>query len=146
MFTWKKVIARVGNFNPNLKSGGDKEWGKRVAQHGYSLVYGADTCIAHPARHSWQEIAQKIARTRMGGYEVDQLSTDNKLSFYGEQLVTILWRLKPPTRTAVKKFDSLNYPLSKIQKIKLLLVIMLIHYQGAWIDIKTYFQSLKYIF
>ncbi len=146
MFTWKQVMNTVGNFNPNLKSGGDKEWGKRVARQGYNLIYGADTCIAHPARYSLKEISQKIARTRTGGYEVDRLSTDDKLSFYRNKLVTILWRLKPPTRTAAQKFDALNYPLNRLQKIKLLLVIMLIHYQGAWIDLKTYFKNLKYIF
>lgn len=146
MFTWKKVINTVGKFNATLKSGGDKEWGKRVAQHGYNLVYGADTCIAHPARYSLKEISQKIARTRKGGYEVERLSANKKISFYWHQLVTILWRLKPPTRTASKKFASLDYSLNKFQKFKLLLVIMLIHYQGAWIDIKTYFKNLKYIF
>ena len=146
MFTWKKVMDAVGNFNASLKSGGDKEWGKRVARHGYNLVYGEDSCIAHPARHSIKEISQKIARTRMGGYEADLSSADRKLSFYWHQLITILWRLKPPTRTAANKFNSLTYPLNLLQKIKLLFTILLIHYQGAWIDIKTYFKNLKYIF
>jgi glycosyltransferase involved in cell wall biosynthesis len=145
MFTWKNVLAKVGNFNCDLKSGGDKEWGQRVARHGYDLVYSADTCVAHPARYSWEEITQKIARTRTGGYEVDQLSAQSKLLFYGGQLVKIIWLLKPPTKSAVDKFNSLNYSLNKIQKIKLLGVILLIHYQGAWMDLKMYFKNFKYI-
>jgi glycosyltransferase involved in cell wall biosynthesis len=36
LFTFKKVFEKVGFFNCNLKSGGDKEWGKRVFSHGYS--------------------------------------------------------------------------------------------------------------
>lgn len=146
MFTWKQVMDAVGEFNASLKSGGDKEWGKRVARSGYDLVYGENASIAHPARHSLKEISQKIARTRMGGYEADLSSAENKFSFLWHQLVDILWRLKPPTRTAVEKFQALTYPLNRLQKIKLLALIWLIHYQGAWIDIKTYFKNFKYIF
>ncbi|MCC0176457.1 glycosyltransferase family 2 protein [Waterburya agarophytonicola K14] len=146
MFTWKKVVEEVGYFNGELKSGGDKEWGQRVSRHGYILLYSSDTCIAHPARSSWQEISQKIARTRMGGYEVDRLSSQSKLLFYGRKLLTIIWRLKPPTKSALEKLKECDRSLTVIQKIKLLGAILAIHYQGAWVEIEMYFKNLKYIF
>ena len=146
LFAWKSTFAEVGNFNSSIKSGGDKEWGKRVANGGYQLLYAEDVCISHPARFSWQEISQKIARTRIGGYEVDRDSTQNKLLFYGRKLITILWRLKPPTKSVLEKLNNLDYPLTAIQKTKLIAIATAIHYQGALVELKTYFKNLRYIF
>jgi glycosyltransferase involved in cell wall biosynthesis len=50
MFTTREVINRVGMFNSNLKSGGDKEWGSRAASLGFQGFYEPAALIRHDAR------------------------------------------------------------------------------------------------
>lgn len=140
LFTWKTVVEQVGNFNGELKSGGDKEWGKRVDQHGYTLVYSAVACVAHPARDSYQELVRKIVRTRTGGHDLATIAIDNQLTLNKQRLLEILWRLKPPTTTVINK---LNYCLDYItiqQKLKLIGMSLWLHYYGLWSDLKFYFN------
>ncbi|MCB2183199.1 MAG: glycosyltransferase family 2 protein [Desulfobulbaceae bacterium] len=66
LFTSKKVIDRVGQFDATLKSGGDVEWGNRVYKNGFSLVYGDDVCVSHPARRTVKQLYAKTVRV-MGG-------------------------------------------------------------------------------
>jgi len=143
MFTTKAVMQRVGNFNAELKSGGDKEWGQRVYHHGYLLVYGADVCISHPARASLSEIARKINRTRTGGQDLDLLSADNKLKLYQKRLSKILWRLKPPSKSMVAKLNSCADSINWLQKIQLLGITIGLHYYGIWGDITRLFVQKK---
>lgn len=143
MFTTKAVMQEVGNFNSDLKSGGDKEWGQRVYHRGYSLVYGADVCISHPARASLSEIVRKITRTRTGGQDLDVLSADNKLHLYRQRLSKILWRLKPPSKSMLSKLDLCANYINWRQKIKLLGITIYLHYYGVWGDINRLFSKQK---
>lgn len=140
LFTTKSVFKNVGNFNSGLKSGGDKEWGQRVYQHGYRLVYSADTCIAHPARASLSEIARKITRTRAGGYDLESLTTSNKLKLNWQRLTTLLWRLKPPSKSVFTKLNSCMDSVSLSQKIQLIGIAIGLHYYGVWGDLKSYLK------
>ena len=140
LFTTKSVIKNVGNFNSSLKSGGDKEWGQRVHQHGYQLVYGEDVCIDHPARASLAEIARKITRTRAGGHDLDSLSTSNKSKLNWQRFTTVLWRLKPPTKSILIKLNYCKDSVSLPQKIQLLGVGIGLHYYGILGDLKSYFK------
>lgn len=65
VFTFMEVIRNVGLFNDRLTSGGDAEWGKRVYASGYMQIYSDEVCIKHPARSSFSELYNKIARTRL---------------------------------------------------------------------------------
>jgi len=38
LFTFKHIFEHVGNFKSTLKSGGDREWGQRVAPFGYQFM------------------------------------------------------------------------------------------------------------
>lgn len=136
LFTCQTVVARVGTFNTNLKSGGDKEWGKRVFQHGYCQLYAENACLDHPARSSFKEISKKIVRIRKGGYDIDSLYADNKFKLNFHRLMKILWRLKPPTKSAFDKLDRLDSSINLKQKIKLIAVIFILHYFGVWSEIK----------
>ena len=66
LFTTKSVFARVGMFDPDLRSGGDRNWGERVSAAGYELVYADDACVAHPARRSLGQLHKKTIRV-IGG-------------------------------------------------------------------------------
>ena len=124
VFTWKKVFADVGYFNSNLKSGGDREWGVRVHERGYLLVYGEDVCIAHPARYSLAELEKKVIRQTGGGYDRQRGQKQNKLI----ELLKNLLELRPPVRSAFRK--ALSNPILKNnrQKWHFFLVVVYFHY------------------
>lgn len=75
LFTLTSVIHNVGYFNEALKSGGDFEWGNRVFSAGYKLIYTDDACVAHPARHSLEQLYKKSVRTAGGIYNSNQKDT-----------------------------------------------------------------------
>ncbi len=68
MFTRKELFYEVGLFNEKLKSSGDKEWGERVFNSQYQLVYADNVVVQHPARHSLKELYSKRIRV-IGGAE-----------------------------------------------------------------------------
>jgi len=69
IFTFKKVIGKVGVFDDSFKSCGDIEWGQRVFSSGYTLVYGDDVRVVHPAARSLKEVCKEAVRVA-GGYFV----------------------------------------------------------------------------
>lgn len=73
LFTFKSVFENIGCFNDMLKSSGDKDWGQRVFSTGYELIYADDTCVAHPARHSLDQLYRKIVRITRGKEELKML-------------------------------------------------------------------------
>ncbi|MEO0684710.1 MAG: glycosyltransferase [Cyanobacteria bacterium J06649_11] len=79
MFTYRRILDAVGVFNKDLKSGGDHEWGNRVFNAGFPLIYADDVCIKHPARRTWQELSIKIDRVSKGQYKINKKSHGSKL-------------------------------------------------------------------
>lgn len=70
VFTWKHVVDKVGNFNAQMKSHGDMEWGKRVHTAGYELIYADDAWVAHPARSSFKQLYNRTIRLVGGMYDM----------------------------------------------------------------------------
>ena len=66
LFVTKELIDAVGDFNTNLKSGGDYEWGIRALEKNYSIMYSKATLVKHPARNSLKELLKKAKRVRIG--------------------------------------------------------------------------------
>lgn len=66
LFATRKVIDAVGNFNHTLLSGGDREFGTRVRDHGFTMVYDPENVMYHPARHSFLSLIQKQKRVTLG--------------------------------------------------------------------------------
>ncbi|MBO9998438.1 MAG: glycosyltransferase [Cyanobacteria bacterium SID2] len=69
VFTTQAVLDRVGSFNPQLKSFGDMDLGKRIFEAGYAQVYAEDTWVAHPARYTFSQISQHSIRVAGGVYD-----------------------------------------------------------------------------
>ncbi|MGF1489458.1 MAG: glycosyltransferase [Prochloraceae cyanobacterium] len=124
LFTWKKVFEDVGYFDSNLKSGGDGEWGVRVYDRGYLLVYGDDVCIAHPARYSLAELAKKVIRQTGGTYDKTKDKQEIKLT----ELFKNLLQLRPPLRSAYRKVASNPVLKNNRQKLQLFFAIVYLHY------------------
>jgi glycosyltransferase involved in cell wall biosynthesis len=123
LFTCKKVFEQIGYFNANLKSAGDSEWGKRAFSAGYSIIYAEDTCVAHPARYSLDQLYKKTIRQAGGHYDRDK-DTGYRLNRLIEDISS--WR--PPLRSALLKTISAKQLKTTQQKIQLFLIIFYIHY------------------
>ena len=123
LFTFKKIFDEVGYFNSHLKSGGDAEWGRRVFASGYLVIYADNSCVAHPARNSLEELTKKVIRQTGGSYDRD---ADNKHPFI--KSLVHLANFKPPLRSAFRKAFLSDSSRKKTQKIKLFLIIILIYY------------------
>ena len=66
VITTTRVLNDVGHFDAGLRSGGDKEWGNRACDDGFTMIYADDVIVRHPARASIAEISKKIHRV-LGG-------------------------------------------------------------------------------
>jgi GT2 family glycosyltransferase len=70
LVTRRDVFAQVGGFDGRLRSLGDREWGTRVFQAGYELVYADDAVVRHPARASLFDLWKRAARTAGGFFDL----------------------------------------------------------------------------
>ncbi|HAA33075.1 MAG TPA: glycosyl transferase family 2 [Cyanobacteria bacterium UBA8553] len=131
VFTFKKVIEKVGLFNPNLKSNGDLEWGRRVYSSGYQQIYADDTCVAHPARYSLKELYRRTIRLVGGLYD---LQMKPEPSFFKRNkifLETLVKNSVPPLMFVFNVF--FNSSLKGIgQKVKVSGVMFFVRYVSAW--------------
>lgn len=109
-------------------------WGQRVFSLGYSIIYADDSCVAHPARHSWSQLYEKVVRVSEGHYEMDREHEKNKSSLV--QLITYLSGLKPPLRNTFRKVSSNKLLKSNKQKPGLFLVTLFVHYVYVWRKIR----------
>ncbi|MHC4692941.1 MAG: glycosyltransferase family 2 protein [Planctomycetota bacterium] len=112
LFTFKKIIQKVGCFNYALLSSGDFEWGNRVFAAGYKQVYADDTCVSHPALKTFGQRFRKRIRIIRG---------KNKSGTLSFSLRIFMKRLFIPLREAKKvvfegKYDE--FLRGKKQKLK----------------------------
>jgi glycosyltransferase involved in cell wall biosynthesis len=62
----RRVVEAVGGFDDLLVSGGDDEFGKRVAGAGFDQAYLADVVVFHPARATVGALVAKYSRIGRG--------------------------------------------------------------------------------
>ena len=74
----RQAFEVVGKFDPELKSGGDHEWGARAGSKGFRIVYAPEVEVLHPARQSLTNILSKIRRTA-GGHHDLRADADGRL-------------------------------------------------------------------
>jgi glycosyltransferase involved in cell wall biosynthesis len=122
VFTSRSVFAKVGLFNAQLYSMGDKEWGKRVWAAGYEVIYSHSTIVWHPARQT-QDLLAKMRRCTRGNWEIDpQDLTWSKFWFY----------LKPINPVEyLKAFQDANLATYK-DKLAFILLLNRIKYASAF--------------
>lgn len=92
----KEVIEQVGRFDETLVSGGDKEFGNRVAREGLSMEYADEIVVRHPARTSLKGHVNKAKRIGRGQ---TQLWQQYDLASHPLSLERFL----PPSPSRVKK-------------------------------------------
>jgi len=74
----REVIEDVGKFLRSVISGGDKEFGNRVAASGYSQHFAKNIKLYHPARISIWEHISKAERVGRGREQLYQLSSTHR--------------------------------------------------------------------
>jgi glycosyltransferase involved in cell wall biosynthesis len=65
-----RALAELGNFDPHLRSGGDRDFGERLKRGDLVLVYGHDVVVLHPARTSIREWYDKRLRVILGALAI----------------------------------------------------------------------------
>lgn len=66
LFVHSRLFVDVGTFDQSLVSGGDTEFGQRVAAAGYDLHYASEVRVEHPARTSLRSLLKKRLRIGRG--------------------------------------------------------------------------------
>lgn len=76
LFVRREVFEDVGRFDHRLVSGGDKEFGNRVAEAGYKMHFAADVTMYHPVRDSIRALITKDHRVGRGLCQLQQYHPD----------------------------------------------------------------------
>ena len=123
VFTSRAVLNKVGLFNDSLQSGGDMEWGNRVASEGFTLIYAENACIHHPARRTLAELRKKARRIIGGHYKIDNRTST-------------LWRyltgyLRPPIRLLLFILQDKEHNFTLQQKMRVCFALMSLHWSKA---------------
>lgn len=94
LFVRREVFADVGLFDHRLESGGDKDFGNRVDDAGYTQQYAESVAMYHPARNSLADLAAKDHRVGRGLCQLQRYHPDR----YGTPGV-------PPRPSGLKRPD-----------------------------------------
>lgn len=94
LFVRQDVFEDVGRFDHRLVSGGDKEFGNRVAEAGYNMYFAADVTMYHPVRDSIPALIKKDHRVGRGLCQLQRYHADR----YGRPGI-------PPCPSGVKSPD-----------------------------------------
>ncbi len=124
----RRAFELVGHFNCALKSGGDKEWCRRLHQSGGKLVFGEKALVRHPARDTLKDYLTKARRVAQGAFA--RRKTDPETAkFVGWQ--GILMGLMPPVRRAPEIWSK--YPSGTlVEKVSAIMVFYYINAYSAW--------------
>lgn len=135
LFTFREVFQHVGPFVGTVKSGGDMEWGQRVASYGYRLVFAEDTCVAHPARCSLGELYQRVSRIVGGLHDLNQTRAGRHVRHNGFIGKGFWIDALPPIRAS---FQDLRDPRIQLfsHKLKIIAIRFFVQYAQVWETIR----------
>jgi GT2 family glycosyltransferase len=106
------VVDTVGAFDASMMSGGDREWGQRVARSGYQVVYAPNAVVRHPARRNWSELWAKIKRVGRGIHKLEWEDAP-WWPARAEYLGRAVRELLPPVRFLARTATDLQRPPSE---------------------------------
>jgi len=90
LFVTRQVFEALGNFDSRLFSGGDCEFGTRVRDHGFKMVYDPENVMYHPARNSYESLFKKQKRVTLGQINLRKLFPE-RFSFNRYKDFAICW-------------------------------------------------------
>jgi len=83
LFTTRATVARMGQFDETLMSGGDTEWGQRLRARGLAQKYADDVRVFHPARRSLRELCRRSLRIAGGNQQLADQRGDGTADLLG---------------------------------------------------------------
>lgn len=128
-FTWAWMFKIVGMFNEGLLSLGDREWGERVTDRGYGVIYSREACVLHPARHTLHALLRKV---RLQAQYKPLLNPWTWKDLF-QQILPMGWRFY------WSLVGDRNLPILGA-KVQFLLVVCAVKYVVAW-EMLKYFYS-----
>ena len=102
----KVLFDEIGMFNQNLISKGDNEFGNRVFQKGYNLIYKKDIKMYHPARDSISSLISKWFRIGRGLFQLSRISEKSYNKPKNPLLFFIFFFVPPRIDEFRKKFNK----------------------------------------
>ena len=126
VFTSMKIINDVGNFNEDMFSSGDREWGVRVHESGYKIVYDEEVIIKHPARNSFKQLLKKRKRTAGGEYLFRRIKGQSNNKIFIDNTFSML-RNPMNILNIIKREDYHQYR-SKKTRYKVLLLFLALNF------------------
>lgn len=133
------ALEKIGRFNDALKSGGDKEWCRRLHAAGGKLVYSDSAEVYHPARATLDEHKTKVRRVIHGAY-ARRKSDANTSAYMGFR--NILMGLMPPIRKARIIWSQFNNQ-SMFFRLEAIVIYYYLNAYASWQKIKCRFGVIK---
>ena len=127
LFTFRSVFERAGLFDAALMSGGDVEWGQRVASLGYDIAYSDEARVAHPARRTLGHLYGRVARV-MGGFHELARSNRGRYIALGRGF---LRDSLPPLRASLSVLRGPR-PERLADRLKVVGVMFFVQYAQVW--------------
>lgn len=137
LFALKEVFARAGLFLAEVKSGGDLEWGRRVAGYGYGVEYAEELCVRHPARASLSQLYSKVVRVTGGLHDLKRIKGPAYLEFDR----ALLSELLPPVNAVVATLREPSLRRWR-DRVKVSAVILFVRYVQAFEKLRLAFPKL----
>lgn len=131
IFTFRHVFDSVGIFDAELESGGDCEWGNRVASKNYTLAYNESAVIYHPARCNFRQHLKKTKRVAQGQFDL----------YYSQHCLFKQFKMfiakdsLPPVQRILSVFSE-NRIKTVNQKFKVALLILFFKYLNSYLKLK----------
>jgi glycosyltransferase involved in cell wall biosynthesis len=122
LFVQKRMFDKYGLFLPELQSGGDYEFGRRLTQSGEDLLYDEGALVYHPARTTFGEKLRKSKRIAKG-----------------QKILELMNLLEHDKRTWKRLFPTRHYPslrgieINFFDKILLILIINYFRYYNYFL-------------
>ncbi|MBW2624543.1 MAG: glycosyltransferase [Deltaproteobacteria bacterium] len=132
LFVRKSVFNELGLYDSRFKSAGDLEFGNRVRDAGFKMLYNHHNVMLHPARKNMYELIKKTVRDSRGHIDLRRYYPER----YGEVSFLGVCRWLKPPRPVVEHFSG----LSALRKFQMVLIKYFIHYVHVTALFQSYFQ------
>ena len=88
LFASRAIFDRVGGFRAIVAE--DMDWCFRAQALGYTLIYGEDVKVAHPARDNWSELVRKWRRTTRETYSLSAERRFGRAKWLARALIVLV--------------------------------------------------------
>lgn len=133
----RSVIESLGTFDESLVSGGDKEFGRRVADSEYTQCYDSSIVVSHPARDSFNSLVTKARRVGRGHEQFRRRHPDVSDVAHPFHPIKFL----PPSPQRLQREYSGGYQANKIDVILFYFLSYILKLYQSWSAVLEYRSS-----